>query len=100
MSALGVRMNKQGAVAGMLAGITFTAGYIIYFLFLHPELNAPEHWWFGISPEGIGTLGMGINFAVAGVVGALTPPPPQRVRELVESIRIPSGAGEGHDISA
>ena len=83
------RMNKQGAVTGMLAGLAFTLGYIVWFKFLFPELDTPEHWLFGISSEGIGTVGMGINFAVAIVVGAATPPPPDRIRQLVEDIRIP-----------
>lgn len=66
------RTNKYGAIAGMVVGITFTAAYIIYFRFAHPELNDPDHWWLGISPEGIGTVGMLMNFAVTGVVSALT----------------------------
>src|SRR5690606_4026995 len=56
------RMNKQGAIAGMITGLLFTSAYIIYFKFLNPELNVAENWWFGISPEGIGGLGMVINF--------------------------------------
>ena len=58
-------MNKQGAIAGMIAGIGFTAAYIIWFRLLHPELSTAENWLFGISPEGIGTVGMLINFVVA-----------------------------------
>jgi cation/acetate symporter len=93
------RMNKQGAIAGMLSGLLFTLGYIIYFKFgvalfgLSPEAVAPANWWFGISPEGIGTMGMLINFAVSFVVMRLTPAPPQHVQELVEDIRYPRGAG-------
>ena len=93
-------MNREGAVAGMVAGITFTAGYIVYFRFLNPAADTPEHWWFGVSPEGIGTLGMLINFAVAWAVSRVTPAPPSRVAALVDSIRIPSGAGPAHEISA
>ncbi len=93
-------MNREGAVAGMVAGISFTAGYIIYFRFLNPAADTPDQWWFGISPEGIGTLGMLINFAVALLVMRFTPPPPQRVSALVDSIRIPRGAGPAHEISA
>ncbi|TVQ10941.1 MAG: cation acetate symporter, partial [Balneolaceae bacterium] len=59
------RMNVQGAVSGMVAGIVFTAGYIIYFAILNPEINNSDHWLFGISPEGIGTVGMLLNTAVA-----------------------------------
>lgn len=83
------RMNKEGAIAGMLTGITFTAGYIIYFTFINPELNNAEHWWFGISPEGIGTLGMILNFAVALSVAKFTKKPPIEIQELVENIRVP-----------
>ncbi|NNF25862.1 MAG: cation acetate symporter [Gemmatimonadetes bacterium] len=93
-------MNREGAVAGMVAGITFTAGYIVYFRFLNPAADSPDHWWFGISPEGIGTLGMLINFGVALTVRRFTPAPPARVAALVESIRIPRGAGPAHEISA
>ena len=93
------RMNHYGAISGMVAGIGFTLCYIAYFKFLYPELNNQEHWWLGVSPEGIGTLGMAINFLVAGTVGALTPPPPQEVQDLVEEIRVPRGAGTGHELS-
>ncbi len=82
------RMNMQGAIAGMLAGLIFTAGYIIYFKF---GGGKPEQYWFGISPEGIGTLGMLLNFTVAITVANLTPAPPQHVKEIVEDIRIPGG---------
>ena len=85
------RMNREGAIAGMLTGITFTAVYIIYFKFLG---GTSDQWLFGISPEGIGTLGMILNFIVATVVSQMTPPPPDDVQELVESIRVPAGAGE------
>ena len=83
------RMNKYGAIAGMIVGITFTAGYIVYFKFLHPELTSVDHWWWGVSPEGIGTLGMLLNFAVSTTVSQMTEPPPLEVQQLVESIRVP-----------
>ena len=84
------RMNKAGAVAGMIAGFTFTAAYIIFFKFIQPEeMNVPKNWLWGISPEGIGTLGMVLNFVVAVAVSLFTPPPPEEVQELVEDIRIP-----------
>jgi cation/acetate symporter len=89
------RMNKEGAIAGMAAGIIFTAFYIIYFTFIRPELNSAEHWWFGISPEGIGTLGMLLNFAVAFTVSRFTAQPPQKIRDLVEEIRIPRKLADG-----
>jgi cation/acetate symporter len=88
------RMNKEGAISGMITGLGFTAGYIIYFKFINPGANTPENWWFGISPEGIGTLGMIFNFVVSYAVSRLTPEPPQEVKDLVENIRIPKGAGE------
>ena len=83
------RMNKAGAVSGMIVGITFTAAYIVYFKFINPSQNTPAHWWWGISPEGIGTLGMVLNFIVSIVVSALTPPPPAEVQALVDDIRVP-----------
>lgn len=82
-------MNKAGAISGMIVGITFTAAYIIYFKFINPELNTDAHWWFGISPEGIGVLGMLLNFGVSAVVSSLTPPPPADVQALVDDIRMP-----------
>ncbi len=94
------RMNTEGAVSGMIAGLGFTAAYIGWFKFLHPELNTPEHWWFGVSPEGIGTLGMLVNVAVAVAVASVTRPPPEAVRQLVEEIRVPRGAGPAHELSA
>ena len=83
------RMNKYGAVSGMIVGIVFTATYIIWFKIWHPELNAEENWWFGIKPEGIGTLGMMLNFIVAVVVSSLTPAPPAEVQTMVRDIRLP-----------
>jgi len=83
------RMNREGAVSGMLAGIIFTATYIIWFKFIHPENNTAEHWWFGISPEGIGSLGMILNIVVAQIVAKFTPPTPDHVQEMVENIRVP-----------
>ena len=88
-------MNREGAIAGMLSGITFTAAYIIYFRFVNPAADSPENWWFGISPEGIGTLGMALNFGVALIVSRFTPAPPAGIRELVDRIRMPGGAGPG-----
>jgi cation/acetate symporter len=89
------RMNRYGAVAGMLAGLIFTFAYIVYFKFAAPELNTADHWWFGISPEGIGAVGAALNFAVAALVGRFTPAVPDQVAELVERIRVPRGARSG-----
>jgi cation/acetate symporter len=83
-------MNKEGAIAGILSGLIFTTSYIVYFKFISPELNNAAHWLFGISPEGIGTLGMIINFVVALSVMPFFAKPPQEVREIVESIRTPT----------
>lgn len=90
------KMNKEGAIAGMITGIGFTAAYIIYFKFISPELNAPANWLFGISPEGIGIIGMLVNFIVAAVVLKLTAETPKEVQDMVDSIRNPKGSGEAH----
>ena len=86
------RANKEGAITGMSVGLVFTFTYIAYFKFFAPELNNTEYWLWGISPEGIGTIGMLLNFAIAIGVSRLTAKPPQSVQELVDNIRIPSGA--------
>ena len=85
------RMNKEGAITGMIVGLVFCFSYIVFFKFVAPELNSAKHWWFGISPEGIGTLGAILNFAVAFTVSRLTPEVPEHVQRLVENIRIPKG---------
>lgn len=85
------RVNKEGAITGMICGIAFTLGYIVYFQFLG---GLKEDYLFGITPEGIGFVGMLINFAVTFVVTAFTPAPPQAVQDMVESIHVPSGAGD------
>ena len=87
------RMNKEGAIAGMLTGLAFTFCYIVYFKFVSPELNTAEHWLLGVSPEGIGTFGMLLNFAVAFAVSRVTAPPPEHIQHIVEDIRVPRGAG-------
>ncbi|MEM7756397.1 MAG: cation acetate symporter, partial [Planctomycetota bacterium] len=89
------RMNTAGAVSGMLAGIGFTAAYIVYFKFLG---GTRDGWFLGISPEGIGTIGMLINFAVGITVARFTKPPSDEVQALVERIRLPSDAGEAHEM--
>ncbi len=83
------RATKEAAMLGMVVGIIFTAAYIIYFKFVHPELNNPTHWWGGVSPEGIGTVGMILNFVVMIIVSNITKPPPQDVQDLVGSLRYP-----------
>ncbi len=94
------RMNREGAVAGMISGIVFTAAYIIYFNYLNPAANTADNWFLGISPEGIGFVGMLINFAVAGIVSRSTAAPPEEVGRLVERIRVPKGSGPAHEVSA
>jgi len=91
------KMNKEGAIAGMVAGLGFTAAYIIYFKFVNPAGNVPANWLFGVSPEGIGMFGMMINFAVAAAVCKITAAVPQDVQDMVESIRFPKGSGEATD---
>ena len=83
------RLNKEGAIAGMLAGLIFTASYIIYFKFLFSELDSRSYWLLGISPEGIGFLGMIINFLTAIVISSASPKPPIEVGKMVDKIRLP-----------
>ena len=83
------KMNREGAIAGMIVGLLFTLAYIGFFKLVYPEYNTQEHWWFGISPEGIGTLGMLINLVVSLIIGMIYPDPPVEVQEMVESIRYP-----------
>ncbi|MFM7628921.1 MAG: sodium:solute symporter family protein [Algoriphagus sp.] len=91
------RVTKEGAIAGMLTGLLFTISYITYFKFVYPDLNTSAHWWWGISPEGIGTLGMILNFLVCFGVSYLSPPPPKEVQSLIQNIRIPKGAGKAYE---
>ena len=91
------RMNREGAIVGMLAGLIFSISYIAYFKFVAPETNNDDYWLFGVSPEGIGTVGAVINFALAFVVSRLTAPAPPQVMALVDNIRIPSGVSKAQD---
>lgn len=83
------RMNREAAIAGMLTGLIFTFSYIVYFKFIDPASNNAAHWWFGISPEGIGSLGMIFNFVVSFLVSRFTAPPPPEVQAMVRNIRVP-----------
>ena len=85
------RVNREGVIAGMVTGLVFTVGYIVYFKFHQQPLggNVAENWLFGISPEGIGAVGALLNFAIALAVSAATKPPPADIRALVERIRTP-----------
>jgi cation/acetate symporter len=87
------KATKESAMLGMAAGIIFTAAYIIYFKFIDPSMNTKDHWLWGISPEGIGTIGMLINFAVMIVVSKITKEPPQHVQDMVASLRYPRQIG-------
>ena len=86
------RMNKHGAIAGMLAGFTFTAAYIIYFKTINPAADNAANWWLGISPEGIGSIGTLANLTVAIIISKFTPAPPKNVQAIVEDIRLPGEA--------
>ncbi|MCF6295328.1 MAG: cation acetate symporter [Flavobacteriaceae bacterium] len=88
------RMNKEGAIAGMLVGILLMLFYMMKFKFDWFGGGTKEDWWFGISPEGFGTVAMLANFIVSIVISVFTPKPPKEVQDIVENIRIPSGAGE------
>lgn len=86
------RANLQGVITGMIVGLVFTASYIIYFKFVNKDANVAENWLFGISPEGIGTIGMLINFALAIIISLKTAAPPKDVQMLVDRVRFPRKA--------
>lgn len=90
------RMNKEGAIAGMLVGITAMLLYMMKYKLGWFDGVLPDkgEWWFGISPEGFGSIAMALNFIVSIVVMKFTKAPPKKVQNLVETIRIPSGAGD------
>ena len=92
------RMNKEGAIAGMVVGIVLMLFYMLKFKFDWFGGGTEADWWFGVSPEGFGTVAMIVNFIVSIAISRVTPAPPEHVQEIVENIRIPSGAGEatGH----
>ena len=83
------RLNKQGAIAGMLSGLISTSSYIVYFKFISPDLNNADNWLFGISPEGFGFLGMIINFAIALIVSNFYSKPPNEIYQMIDDIRKP-----------
>ena len=88
------RMNKEGAILGMVVGILLMLFYMMKFKFDWFGGGTKEDWWFGVSPEGFGTVAMIANFIISILVSRFTPPPPKEVQEIVENIRIPSGANE------
>ena len=83
------KTNKYGAITGMLSGLIFTSSYIVYFKFINPTANEPLNWFLGISPEGIGFIGMILNFLVATLISKATMPPPPEVIEMIDNIRAP-----------
>jgi len=88
------KMNKEGAVAGMIAGMVAMLYYMLKFKFDMFGGGSSKDWWFGISPEGFGTVAMLLNFIVSIIISLFTPDPPNEVQEIVENIRIPSGVEE------
>ena len=93
------RMNKEGAIAGMVVGITLMMFYMIKYRLGWFDEVVPDQreWWFGISPEGFGSVAMVVNFMVSIVISKITPAPPTEVQEIVENIRIPLGSGPATD---
>lgn len=90
------KMNKEGAIAGMIVGITAMLLYMMKYKLGWFDDSVPDksEWWFGISPEGFGSIAMCLNFIVSVIVLKFTKAPPKEVQDIVENIRIPSGAGE------
>ena len=88
------KMNKEGAISGMIVGVLAMLFYMLKFKFNWFGGGNKEDWWLGISPEGFGTVAMIINFIVSVIISKFTPDPPKEVQEIVTNIRIPSGAGE------
>ncbi len=91
------RMNREGAIAGMIVGISLMLFYMLKYKLQYFGGGTADDWWFGISPEGFGTVAMLVNMVVSIVISRLTTPPPAEVQAIVENIRIPSGAGAAHD---
>jgi cation/acetate symporter len=88
------RMNQQGAITGMIGGILLMLFYMARYKLMWFGTTTPDQWWFGISPEGFGTIAMLFNAVLAFTVSRLTPAPPSEIQEMVESIRYPKGAKE------
>ena len=83
------RLNKEGAIAGMISGLVITSAYIINFKFLNIDLNSSEYWFLGVSPEGFGFIGMILNFCIAILVSFFYARPPKNVYLMVDQIREP-----------
>jgi len=103
MGIFSTKVNNSGAVAGMLVGLVSTLVYIFtykgWFFVAGTEMlaNTPDNWFLGVSPEAFGALGALLNFATAFIVSNMTAPVPDDIRQMVEDIRFPKGAGEAHD---
>jgi cation/acetate symporter len=88
------RMNRQGAITGMVLGISLMLYYMLKYKLGLFGGGTQEDWWFGISPEGFGTIAMVVNMIIAIMVSRMTSPPPKDVQDIVEDIRFPKGAGK------
>ncbi|PIB36246.1 cation acetate symporter [Reichenbachiella sp. 5M10] len=91
------RMNKEGAVAGMVVGTLLMLFYMVKYKLQGFGGGTPEDWWFGISPEGFGSVAMAVNLVVSFAISRFYPAPPEEVQEMVESIRYPRGAGDAQE---
>jgi cation/acetate symporter len=91
------RMNKEGAISGMAVGILLMLYYMMRFKFDWFGGGTQDDWWFDISPEGFGTVAMFVNFIISIIISSFTPKPPEKVQQIVDNIRIPSGANEAQD---
>jgi len=91
------RMNKEGAISGMAVGILLMLYYMMRFKFDWFGGGTQDDWWFDISPEGFGTVAMFVNFIISILISSFTPKPPEKVQQIVDNIRIPSGANEAQD---
>ena len=83
------RLNKEGAIAGMISGLIVTTAYIIYFKFLNTHLNISDNWFMGVSPEGFGFIGMLINFTIAIIISSFYKKPPNHIYDMIDNIRRP-----------
>ena len=97
MGIFSTRINKEGAIVGMVVGLVFTAVYIAYFKLIAPGENTAEHWWCGRSPEGSGAIGALLNCSVSALISRYQPPPPKHVQDLDQHIRIPKSVDSPHE---
>ena len=83
------QMNKEGAIAGMLVGISLMVYYMLKFKFNFFGGGSADDYWFGISPEGFGSVAMVVNFVISYIVMKFTSPTPEKIKKIVDNIRIP-----------